>query len=82
VCVCVCVCVYIYIYIFIHMLYCSMNDFSFVKDIIDLMFVPCIAGLCIENQHCALGFVNFLLLMWLLHVSAPTCHPRGASLSS
>jgi nucleosome binding factor SPN SPT16 subunit len=22
------------------------------------MFVPCTAGLCIENQHCALGFVN------------------------
>jgi hypothetical protein len=24
------------------------------------MFVPCIAGLCIENQHCALGFVIVL----------------------
>jgi hypothetical protein len=48
----------------------------------NLMFVPCLAGLCIENQHCALGFVNVLLLMRLLHVSAPTCHPQGASLSS
>jgi hypothetical protein len=27
----------------------------------NLMFVPCIAGLCIENQHCALGFVNVFI---------------------
>jgi hypothetical protein len=46
------------------------------------MFVPCIAGLCIENQHCALGFVNVFIIIRLLHVSAPACHPQGASLSS
>jgi hypothetical protein len=45
------------------------------------MFVPCIAGLCIENQHCALGFVNVFIITRLLHVSAPTYHPQGASLS-
>jgi hypothetical protein len=28
---------------------------------INLMFVLCIAGLCIENQHCALGFVNIVI---------------------
>jgi hypothetical protein len=38
--------------------------------------------LCIENQHCALGFVNVLIIIRLLHVSAPTCHLQGASLSS
>jgi hypothetical protein len=38
--------------------------------------------LCIENQHCALGFVNVFIIIRLLHVSAPTCHPQGASLSS
>jgi hypothetical protein len=26
-----------------------------------LIFVPCIAGLCIENQHCALSFVNIII---------------------
>jgi hypothetical protein len=33
-----------------------------------LMFVLCIAGLCIENQHCALGFVNVFITN-----AAPTC---------
>jgi hypothetical protein len=32
------------------------------------MFVPCIAALCIENQHCALGFVNVFTTN-----AAPTC---------
>jgi hypothetical protein len=32
------------------------------------MFVPCIAGLCIENQHCAVGFVNLFTTN-----AAPTC---------
>jgi hypothetical protein len=34
----------------------------------NLMFVPCIAGLCIENQHRALGFVNVFITN-----AAPTC---------
>jgi hypothetical protein len=25
------------------------------------MFVPCIAGLCIKNQHCAHSFVNIFI---------------------
>jgi hypothetical protein len=32
------------------------------------MFVPCIAGLYMENQHCALGFVNVFITN-----AAPTC---------
>jgi hypothetical protein len=32
------------------------------------MFVPCIAELCIENQHCSLGFVNVFITN-----AAPTC---------
>jgi hypothetical protein len=32
------------------------------------MFVLCIAGLCIENEHCALGFVNVFITN-----AAPTC---------
>jgi hypothetical protein len=33
-----------------------------------LMFVPCIAGLCIENQHSKLVFVNVFITN-----AAPTC---------
>jgi formate/nitrite transporter FocA (FNT family) len=36
--------------------------------IYNLMFVPCIAGLCIENQHFALGFANIFITN-----AAPTC---------
>jgi hypothetical protein len=32
------------------------------------MFVPCIAEFCIENQHCALGFINIFIIN-----AAPTC---------
>jgi hypothetical protein len=33
-----------------------------------LVFVPCVAGLCIENQHCALGYINIFITN-----AAPTC---------
>jgi hypothetical protein len=35
--------------------------FSLNNTCVNLVFVPCIAGLCIENQHCALGFVNVFI---------------------
>jgi hypothetical protein len=54
----------------------------FLNESRNLMFVPCIAGLCIKTNTVHLVSSICLLLMRLLHVSAPTCHPQGASLSS
>jgi hypothetical protein len=36
--------------------------------LIFFMFLPCIAVLCIENQHCTLGLVNIFITN-----AAPTC---------
>jgi hypothetical protein len=65
---------------------CNQNPFRLSRvasygqaDIHNLMFVPCIARLRIQNQHCALGYINLFVDMRLLHVSATVCHLQGAS---
>jgi hypothetical protein len=58
-----------------------MVDFAYCGDG-NLMFVPCIYGLCIKTNSVHRVSSMYLLLMRLLYVSASTCHPQGASLSS
>jgi hypothetical protein len=48
--------------------YDALNFQKFKYTLYTLMVVPCIAGLCIENQHCVLGFVNVFITN-----AAPTC---------